>query len=285
MKASPTESRLWLRVSLLAVVAALVAVQVRFKAQPDAEEIARFGGSFTQPGDWAGRVAPDFELRLLDGRTFRLADEVGRHVVVLNFFATWCGPCRAEMPELERFQRDAGDSVVLLGIDAEEKASLVTAFRDELRLTCPIGIDESGGILKRFQVGTFPTTVVIGADGRVKLYEIGAIANADVTLRPIVTTELASIAAGQGVDRDAYLAAAAAAVAPTPADGPRALEGRARRIAEAMPCPCGCSDLVSECDCKTAKGIKARLAEGVSEGLTDAEVMEALNKEFCMKGM
>jgi peroxiredoxin len=281
MKASLQHGRLWLRVSVLLVASALIAIQVRFKAQPDAAAIARFGDSFTQANEWVGRVAPDFEMRLLDGRTFRMADEVGEHVVVLNFFATWC---KAEMPELERFQRRAGERVMLLGVDAEEKESLVAAFRDEMKLTFPIGIDESGDIQKQFGVSGLPTTVVIGADGRVKLYETGAIANADVTLRGIVETEVAAIVAGQAIGRDAYLKA----IAESPTDeiaGPRPLNGRARRIADAMPCPCGCDDHVSKCGCKTAKGIKARLAQNTFDGHTDADVMEALNKEFCMKGM
>jgi hypothetical protein len=59
----------------------------------------------------------------------------------------------------------------------------------------------------------------------------------------------------------------------------------AGRIAEAMPCPCGCSDKVYACGCRTAKSVKERLALGGYDSKTDAEVMQELNKEFCMKGM
>jgi hypothetical protein len=68
-----------------------------------------------------------------------------------------------------------------------------------------------------------------------------------------------------------------------PADGE--LTGRALSIAQAMPCPCGCDDKVITCTCHTAKSIKARLREQVDDKLTDGEVMQRLNKEFCMKGM
>ncbi len=131
------------------------------------------------------------------------------------------------------------------------------------------------------------TTILIGADGRVKLYETGAIANANVTFDATVKAELEALTAGRVVTREAYLAAVAAA--PPPAAAPRSdavvLTGRALRIAQAMPCPCGCDDQVVACNCKTADGIKAKLAAGDFGDKTDAQIMEALNQEFCMKGM
>jgi cell division septation protein DedD len=118
----------------------------------------------------------------------------------------------------------------------------------------------------------------------VKLRETGAIMNADVALAPIVLPELESLRGGRGVTRDVYLAALKAAPPPR-TEGDARLDARAENIARAMPCPCGCSDRVAECGCQTAKGIKTRLARGEFGTQTDAEVMQALNREFCMKGM
>jgi thiol-disulfide isomerase/thioredoxin len=278
------------RAVTLAIVCAgvcMLGVQIWVKQRPSPEDISAWARDARDRAAWRGRVAPDFELTLLDGSSFRLADRVGRHVIILNFFATWCGPCRAEMPELQRYaQAHEAEGVILLGIDAEEKHTVVEQFIRELRITFPVGIDGSGDLMKQYGVTSFPTTVVIGADGRVKLYETGAISNADVAFGAVVTPELVAIREGRGVTVDAYRAALAAEPrSDSEKGGPAPLTGRALKIAAAMPCPCGCDDKVQECRCSTSKQIKARLAKGGYDSKTDAEVMEELNKEFCMKGM
>ncbi|MEO5824057.1 MAG: TlpA disulfide reductase family protein [Vicinamibacteraceae bacterium] len=260
---------------------AIVAVNAAVKEPPDRQLIARMARTQAAPSRWHGRVAPDVELTTLDGRRYQLSDDIGRRVVILNFFATWCGPCRAEMPELERYQRQAGDTVRLVGVDAQEARELVAGFIAQVKTTFPVVIDGDGAVQRRYGVDSFPTTVVIGADGRIKLYEVGMIANADVALRGLVDRERALIARGQGISVEGYRAALAAARPP----GTSATI-RATRIAEAMPCPCGCADqTVAVCRCRTATGIKGRLAADSFGGRSDAEVMEALNREFCMKGM
>ena len=275
------------KLAIVGVGVCMLGLQIWLKPRPSADEINRQARDARDAAAWRGRVAPDFELTLLDGSSFRLSDNVGRHVIILNFFATWCGPCRAEMPELQRYQqahRDEG--VILVGIDAEEKHTVVDQFVRELKLTFPIGIDGSGDLMKLYGVSAFPTTVLIGADGRVKLYETGAISNADVAFGALVGPELAAIRDGRGVTAEAYRAALAAEPRDnTQANAAAPLTGRARKIAEAMPCPCGCDDKVHECRCSTSKAIKAKLARGGYDDKTDAEVMEELNREFCMKGM
>jgi thiol-disulfide isomerase/thioredoxin len=266
----------------------LLATNVWFKPQPSAEELKQYAQTFSQPRDWKGRVAPDFDMTLLDGAAFKLQDAVGQQVIVLNFFATWCKPCRDEMPELQRYQQaNREKGIIVIGIDAEERPALVKAFVDELKIAFPVGIDETGDVFEKYDVTSFPTTIVIGVDGRVKLRETSAIMNAEVSLDPVVKPEIDALRAGRGIDTAEYLAALAAQPKLDAAkDEPAAVPNeRAARIAAAMPCPCGCSDKVAACTCQTAKGIKARLAQGGYEQRSDAEVMEELNKEFCMKGM
>jgi thiol-disulfide isomerase/thioredoxin len=277
-----------LRLLLLALLwGGLIAVHAAYKERPDPREIALRARHATAPSRWIGTLAPDVSLTTLDGTAFRLSDEVGSRVIVLNFFATWCGPCRAEMPELARYQQKAGPTVRLIGIDAQETREVVERFLTEVAVPFPVAIDGSGDVMKRFDVSAFPTTIVIGVDGRVKVYEVGQIANADVALGQAVEREQREIAAGRGISPDAFRALLAR-TAPGPAlggaDAP-AIAGRAERIARAMPCPCGCDDRVAACSCRTATAIKARLAEGDFGGRTDAAIMEALNREFCMKGM
>ena len=264
----------------------MLAFQTWAKPRPSADEINAQARDISGPIEWKDRVAPDFQITLLDGTGVRLSDHVGREVVILNFFATWCAPCRAEMPELQRyFTTHKGEGVLLVAIDAEEKHTAVESFVAGLGLTIPVGIDGDGTLQKLFDVNSYPTTIVIGADGRVKLYETGGISNADVSFGAIVAPELASIRDGRGATTEQYRAALAAEPPRETGSGSVPLEGRARQIAEAMPCPCGCSDTVAACACSVSKAIKARLAKGDFGTKTDVEVMQELNREFCMKPM
>lgn len=267
---------------LAAAVVLLIAVQAKTKPGFDRHNIQAVAEQLGAPNRWVERKAPDFTLPLRDGSTFRLAEHVGREVVVLNFFATWCVPCRDEMPELQRFAAEMeSDSkrVLVVGIDAEERAEQVDAFLQRYGVNFPAGIDQVGSIAAAYGVDAFPTTVVIGADGRIKLYQAGAISNADVALSGAVDSEVGRLGAPPPPARSGFAPAADSADA-------MGLTGRALAIAEAMPCPCGCDDRrVISCDCRTAKAIKEKLRAGVDGSLSDGKVMESLNKEFCMKGM
>jgi peroxiredoxin len=271
----------------LAFALPMQGMHVALKRQLKPEELAQMASMAMAPGQWQGRVAPDFELPQLDGGTFQLADHVGQEVVVLNFFATWCGPCREEMPELSRFDAsNKSRKVTLLLIDAEEKRELVSSFVKREGLQPRVALDEPGEVVKAYGVSSYPTTVVIGVDGRVALYQSGAIRNADVTLEPSVAAQLSRLAAGEGVSKDAYRKALRTEVytSPQAASTPR-LDGRALEIAQKMDCPCGCSDKVFKCNCKTSKGVKQRLASTPLANRDDADVIRALNREFCMGGM
>ena len=281
---------------LAAATAALLAVHVAVKPGLSREAVDAEAQSFGLISEWEGRLAADFELPLRDGSTFHLLDHVGREVVILNFFATWCEPCRAEMPELNTYpsRHGAASFIRLVGVDADEQPDLVDAFVSRLHVTFPVGIDARGELMRQFDVTAFPTTVVIGVDGRIKLYQVGMIRNADVALNRVVDAEREALAAPHDDLRAAYSTALASesrtrrreGFVPSDTADARGLTGRALRIAEAMPCPCGCADLrVVACTCQTAKAIKARLREGIDPALTDKEVMERLNRDFCMKGM
>jgi peroxiredoxin len=267
----------------------LLGMHWALKRQVKPEDVAHLTRFVSRPTQWQGRVAPSFELPTLEGETFRLADHVGREVVVLNFFATWCGPCREEMPELARFHaKNASRPVRLVAIDDEEKKDLVAAFVERLEIPFAVLLDEPGNVVEAYGASSLPTTVVIGADGRILLYQTGAIRNADVTLEPVLAPELLRLERGEGISREAYLEAARTERYPSATPAPpesAGLQGRALEIARKMDCPCGCDDKVGECGCKTAKSIKTRLASSALEGRADEDVIRELNKEFCMGGM
>ena len=196
-----------LKVSILLTGVFLSAVHYKTKPSLGDKEIGQ--ESYGLSGvDWRDQTAPEFEMRTINGQHFRLDDEVGKKLIVLNFFATWCGACRAEMPELERyFAKHRSDSFLLVAVDAEEQADRVSAFLNELKVTFPAGVDQ-GLIQKKYGIEAFPTTVVIGVDGKVQFYGTGAVVNAEAAFEKLLETNQQLIEAGQTISPDVYRLAA-----------------------------------------------------------------------------
>ena len=280
-----------IQVLLIALSASLfLGLHFDLKQQFDPEQVRESAEQATMPLRWLGKVAPDFEAEALDGSRFHLADHIGKDIVVLNFFATWCQPCRKEIPELIRFSTaNAGQSVLLVAIDAAEERPTVQKFVKDFQMNFPVLMDHPGGVRQKYGVRAYPTTVLIGVDGRIELYEASAIANADVTLTPFLSNNRKILREGRGIATSAYLSAAGhenyRGTAPPQVRDELALTGRAKTISEKMYCLCGCSQRVAECRCKNASNIKKRLKEGGFENQTDEEVIKALGKEFCMGEM
>jgi DsbE subfamily thiol:disulfide oxidoreductase len=123
----------------------------------------------------APREAPAIELMALNGGRHGLSDLRGK-VVLVNFWATWCPPCRAEMPSLARLaQRMEGKSFAILGVDMGETAEEVKAFLKEMPVPFPILMDEDGAALKRWNVIGFPSTFLVDAKGILRYGITGAI--------------------------------------------------------------------------------------------------------------
>ena len=112
-------------------------------------------------------VAPDFSLQTLDGRTVELSDYQGQ-VVLLNTWATWCPPCRAEMPDLEAYYREhQADGFVVLAVNSQESADTVAAFLEDHDFTFPVLLDTEGVVMNRYRIRGLPTSVFIDRDGNV----------------------------------------------------------------------------------------------------------------------
>jgi peroxiredoxin len=122
----------------------------------------------------AGFPAPDFALRDLDGRTHHLSDFRGK-VVFLNLWATWCPPCRMEMPSMERLhQRLRGKDFVMLAVSEDESgAAAVQPFVQEMGLTFPVLLDPEGAVPPHYGVTGYPETFLIDRSGRVINHTIG----------------------------------------------------------------------------------------------------------------
>lgn len=124
---------------------------------------------------------PDFTLELFEGGSFNMSDHKGSPVIV-NFFASWCIPCRTEAPILEKVyqeynvkQESPDEKVVFVGIAIQDTVSAAKEFVDTYGLTFPTGLDGEGAIKQSFGVYGLPTTFFVGRDGIINYSHAGAI--------------------------------------------------------------------------------------------------------------
>ena len=281
-----------LNFSILLTGILLSILHYELKPAPDEGQLREYAQSMTSSTEWRGRIAPDFELRTTRGERFQLSENVGKKIIVLNFFATWCAPCRAEMPELNRyFNEHKAESFLLLGVDAEERQDRVDEFLNGLKIDFPAGID-AGSIGKQYGVSALPTTVLIGADGKVQFYETGALVNAEVAFDNLLRQNRQLIQSGRVISPEDYrLQAQKQPALPVRQAEERGspeeeykLDPRGKRIVAQMDCPCGCEKKVQTCVCNTSKNIKKALATENFRDKPDGEIIRALNKRFCSGG-
>lgn len=122
---------------------------------------------------WAGGATPPLALRDLGGREHKLSDYRGK-VVVLNFWATWCEPCREEMPSMQRLQdKFAGRPFAILAVDFGEGAPRVREFLAKLPVKFTILLDRDISVSGAWKVKVLPTTLVIDAEQRIRYSVIG----------------------------------------------------------------------------------------------------------------
>ncbi|MCY4525972.1 MAG: redoxin domain-containing protein [Anaerolineaceae bacterium] len=126
-------------------------------------------------GTAAGQIAPDFATSGDDGQALRLSDYRGQ-VVLLNFWATWCGPCRIEMPEFEQIHRErAGEGFVVVAVNNAESMAAVQDFREELALSFPLALDEDASIQALYGINNYPSTFLLDQEGRILSRHFGAL--------------------------------------------------------------------------------------------------------------
>ena len=119
------------------------------------------------------KVAEDFSLRTSDGGAFRLSDHRGK-VVLVNFWATWCPPCREEMPAMERLYREHRErGLVLVAVSLDADPAVVAPYVNASRLTFPIALDPKAEIGNKYGVRALPSSFVIGRDGTMVALALG----------------------------------------------------------------------------------------------------------------
>ncbi|GLB60794.1 peroxiredoxin family protein [Cytobacillus sp. NCCP-133] len=138
------------------ITAAIVQAE---KKEPQSEPV-------NQTGLGIGLKAPDFELKNLEGETVKLSDYKGKKIM-LNFWATWCPPCKAEMPDIQKFYTEKGNKIVILAVNIDPQYD-VEGFAKEMRVNFPILLDEDEKAVKAYQILTIPTTFFIDEQGIIR---------------------------------------------------------------------------------------------------------------------
>lgn len=126
--------------------------------------------------------APDFALETLDGAVIRLSELRGRKII-LNFWASWCAPCRAEMPDFERVHQEYGDHVTIVGINIREDRQTIEKFLREVPVSYTIALDPQGIAVRAYRVIAQPATFWIDEHGRIVQSKLGAYTRAELESR------------------------------------------------------------------------------------------------------
>lgn len=133
-----------------------------------------------------GEPAPDFSMQTFSGETFTLSEHRGQ-VVVMNFWGSWCEPCKREMPAFQNYWENAPDDVMFVGVGSKrDPLDKATAFAEEYGVTYPIGRDTEGGtvaagqISKDYNISFYPMTYIIDPDGNISALVIGEMDEEDL---------------------------------------------------------------------------------------------------------
>ena len=172
MAKKKSNKSLWL---MLALIAAIIAVLLLLPScgNRNAKKSAETDTESTTLVK-AGETAPDFTVELVDGSQLSLKELRGK-VVLLNFWATWCPPCRQELTRVQKeiIDRFAGKKFVFLPVSRGEKRETVEAFREKTGYTFPMGLDSARTVYDRYASNYIPRNFLIDKEGKVVLATVG----------------------------------------------------------------------------------------------------------------
>jgi thiol-disulfide isomerase/thioredoxin len=134
------------------------------------------GQVFGTDSPLVGMSVEDFQAKLLDGSPFRLSDHTDK-IVILDFWATWCGPCVRSMPGLMKTVKEFSGDVLLVGVNQQENTQTIAEFLETRAWDLTVALDPDGDIAKRFLVNAIPQTVIIGKEGTIDRVHVGALGN------------------------------------------------------------------------------------------------------------
>lgn len=136
-------------------------------------------------GYLVGDLAPNFRLETPEGDSIVLSDYRGRPVF-LNFWAVWCGPCRFEMPEMEKVHQKLRDEITFIAVDVRESAKRVIAYREILGLTFQMALDTDREVANVYQVPGLPLTFLLDRDGVIRYVRLGAFLSKEDILEKLI---------------------------------------------------------------------------------------------------
>jgi thiol-disulfide isomerase/thioredoxin len=138
-----------------------------------AAALIAFAATAAELRPWSGGETPPLALEDLQGRKHDLAEYKGK-VVLVNFWATWCEPCRAEMPSMERLRSSlAGKPFEVLGVNLAEPLSRIDKFTAAVPLAFPLLRDHDGAVAKAWRAKVLPASFLVGRDGRIRYFVYG----------------------------------------------------------------------------------------------------------------
>jgi len=152
------------------------------------EDNQKAEGSSAEVGLEIGNQAPDFELETLEGDTIQLSSLKGERVMV-NFWATWCPPCRAEIPDLQKFHEDEDINILAVNLtDTESSYDNVPKFVDNYGMEFPVLMDEESEVATEYKIQPIPTSFMIDSEGIIQYKAMGAM-NYDLMVREFEAME------------------------------------------------------------------------------------------------
>jgi peroxiredoxin len=135
-----------------------------------------------------GKSAPDFTLKSLDGKNLKLSEMTG-NVILINFWASWCGPCREEMPLLNALHNKYEPlGFTVLGVNVEEDLKGAKGFLKNFPVDFPVLLDNTNKVSKQFKVVAMPTTIVVDRDGNMRYLHQGYKSGDEAKYRQMVKT-------------------------------------------------------------------------------------------------
>lgn len=164
--------RYWGIIALI-IMAAIAGILYNFTAGSQKQSVADKAQVNNETGVTTGKTAPAFTLTSLDGKTVQVGTPC--KLYVLNFWASWCPPCRAEIPELIKFADKYGSQVQFYAINLQEPEEKVTAFLQQNGYIIPVLLDKNGTVAQTFRVSAIPTTIVVDSQGIIRYRKTGGV--------------------------------------------------------------------------------------------------------------
>lgn len=180
----------------------------RFVPPAGAEEKTSFNDMNRpkDPKELIGKDAPDIRAPLLSGGEFSLAEHKGKSVVIVDFWATWCGPCVYGLPILSEVANEYKDKgVVFVAVNQGDEPQVIQAFMEKKQFSFPVGLDQTGERGMKYNVSGIPQTVIIGKDGKVATVHVGMA----LSLKEMLKQELDTLLSGGTLPTEAAPAPAA----------------------------------------------------------------------------